>query len=74
MVLLADTTAIGAQNVIERIKNKLNNWNSAGHLEGFQISLSIGLSEWHDGDTVDEMLDGADRRMYEHKSSQSATS
>jgi len=29
--------------------------------------LSIGLAEWHDGDTLDEMLDGADRRMYEHK-------
>lgn len=67
LVLLADTTAIGAQNVIERIKNELNNWNNAKHLEDFKISLSIGSAEWHEGETLDEMLDGADRRMYEHK-------
>lgn len=73
LILLPDTTAASAHNVIERIKNELNNWNNAGHLEDFQISLSIGSAEWHDGDTLDEMLDGADRRMYEHKSTQSAT-
>jgi diguanylate cyclase (GGDEF)-like protein len=74
LVLLADTTAVGAHNVIERIKNELKNWNSAGHLEDFQISLSIGSAEWHEGDTLDEMLDGADRRMYERKNAQSTTS
>ena len=68
LILLADTTATGAQNVIDRIKDELNNWNSAGNLEHFRMSLSIGLAEWHEGDTLDEMLDGADRRMYEHKS------
>lgn len=74
LVLLPDTTIAGAQNVIERIKNELNNWNNAGHLEDFQISLSIGSAEWHDGDTLDEMLDGADRKMYEQKSAHTPTS
>jgi diguanylate cyclase (GGDEF)-like protein len=73
LILLPDTTAASAQNVIERIRNELTAWNDARHLEDFQISLSIGSAEWHDGDTLDEMLDGADRRMYEHKSTQSAT-
>ena len=73
LVLLPDTTIAGAQNVIERIKNELNNWNNAGHLEDFEVRLSIGCAEWHDGETLDEMLDRADRKMYEHKNTQSPT-
>jgi diguanylate cyclase (GGDEF)-like protein len=67
LMLLADTPATGAQIVVERIHGKLDDWNGAGHLEDFRVSVSIGIAEWDDGDTLDEMLDGADRRMYEQK-------
>ena len=67
MILLADTTASGAQKVVERIHERVNEWNDAGNLEEFRISLSIGVAEWQEGDTLDEMLDGADRKMYEQK-------
>jgi diguanylate cyclase (GGDEF)-like protein len=67
LMLLADTPATGARTVIERINGKLDDWNAAGNLEDFRVSVSIGIAEWHDGDTLDEMLDGADRRMYERK-------
>ncbi len=67
LILLADTTANGAQIVLERINERIEEWNDAKNLEDFRISLSIGIAEWHDGDTLDEMLDGADRKMYENK-------
>lgn len=67
LILLADTTVIGAEKVIRRIHLRLEEWNDVGHLEGFSVSLSIGVAEWHDGDTLDEMLDRADREMYEQK-------
>ena len=67
LILLADTTATGAQRVVTRIDGKLDDWNEARNLEDFRVSVSIGIAEWHDGDTLDEMLDGADRRMYEQK-------
>jgi diguanylate cyclase (GGDEF)-like protein len=67
LILLADTTAAGAQNVVARINGKLDDWNAEGNLEDFRVGVSIGIAEWHDGDTLDEMLDGADRRMYEQK-------
>lgn len=67
LILLADTATAGSQNVIDRIHTKLEDWNDAGHLEDIRVSVSIGGAEWHEGDTLDEMLDGADRRMYEHK-------
>jgi diguanylate cyclase len=68
LILLADTASPGAQKVCQRINDKLNDWNEAGNLEKFTISLSIGIAEWHDGDTLDLMLDSADRKMYEQKS------
>lgn len=67
LILLADTTAEGAEKVVERIHAQLEEWNNGHHLEDFRISLSIGSAEWRDGQTLDEVLDGADRKMYEHK-------
>jgi diguanylate cyclase (GGDEF)-like protein len=67
LILLSDATAEGAQKVIERIHRRLEEWNAADHLEGSRIGLSIGAAEWKDGETLDEILDGADHRMYEQK-------
>jgi diguanylate cyclase (GGDEF)-like protein len=67
LILLADTNGAGAQNVVQRINGKLAEWNDAGNLEDFRVSVSIGVAEWRDGQTLDEVLDGADRRMYEQR-------
>src|SRR5205807_9947571 len=67
LICLADTDAVGSAVVIDRIKKHIREWNSAGALENFRVDVSIGISEWHDGETLDEVLDAADRRMYEHK-------
>ena len=67
LMFLADTTAIGAQNVVQRVREKLDDWNAADNLDDFTVSLSIGIVEWHEGTTLDELLDGADRKMYEQK-------
>lgn len=69
LILLSDSTAAGAQIVIDRINRRLADWNEAGNLKDFPISVSIGVAEWKDGDSLDEMLDGADRKMYEQKNS-----
>jgi diguanylate cyclase (GGDEF)-like protein len=68
MILLADTDSEGAQCVVARIGKHLTEWNDARHVESLELSLSIGMAEWHDGQTLDEVLDAADRRMYENKS------
>jgi diguanylate cyclase (GGDEF)-like protein len=69
LIILADTGALGARQVVHRIRRGLWDWNSAGHLEKFELSLSIGISEWSDGRTLDEMLDAADKAMYAEKKS-----
>jgi hypothetical protein len=45
----------------------LQEWNSGEHLLEFELSLSMGISEWRDGQTLDEMLDAPDRAMYMEK-------
>jgi len=68
MILLADTDSQGAQCVVARIGKHLAEWNDACHVETLELSLSIGAAEWHHGQTLDEVLDAADHRMYEKKS------
>jgi diguanylate cyclase (GGDEF)-like protein len=67
MILLADTDSEGAQCVVARIAKHVAEWNEAGHVDRLELSLSIGAAEWCDGQTLDEVLDTADRRMYENK-------
>ncbi len=64
LVILADTNADGADTVIERMKNCLHQWNEGTHLVNFQLSLAIGVSEWKNGQTLQEILNDADHKMY----------
>jgi diguanylate cyclase (GGDEF)-like protein len=72
LILLADTTAVGALAVFNRITSHLAEWNAQSNLEGFTLGLSIGPAEWTDGQTLDEVLDAADRKMYQNKEAAAA--
>src|SRR5207253_3337671 len=68
LIILADTSGDDAgRRVVHRAKTYLHEWNRAGHLDDFEITLRIGISEWSDGETLDEILDAADREMYAEK-------
>ena len=67
LIILADTSRASASRVVERLKAYLGDWNKAGHLERFEVSLSIGFAEWAEGKTLDDLLDVADREMYVSK-------
>jgi diguanylate cyclase (GGDEF)-like protein len=67
LIILADTSRTGAAKVIERIRAYLLDWNRAATLEKFELNLSIGISEWSDDMTLDQLLDEADREMYAAK-------
>ena len=71
LIILADTTEIGADKVTQRIHRKFDDWNDAGHLDNFCVKVSMGAVEWHEGDGLDDMLDRADRRMYAQKPTRS---
>jgi diguanylate cyclase (GGDEF)-like protein len=67
LIVLANTSAAGAAIVVERIETSLKDWNQSSNLDDLTVSLSIGMAEWIDGKTLDEVLDLADRHMYEEK-------
>ncbi|MBZ5547920.1 MAG: GGDEF domain-containing protein [Acidobacteriia bacterium] len=71
LIALSNTNAAGAATVLNRIETSLNEWNQSSSLDDFAVSLSIGMAEWTDGKTLDEVLDLADRNMYEEKSQRS---
>lgn len=67
LVILAESGREGAQRVIDRIQGFLDDWNKHKPLRNFILQLSIGISEWHDGQNLDDVLDSADSAMYEVK-------
>jgi diguanylate cyclase (GGDEF)-like protein len=73
LIILADTAAADTVHVVERLRAGLAEWNRAGHLEGFTLTLSIGVAEWSEGKTLDEMLDSADQEMFAAKADPNKT-
>ncbi len=67
LLALANTNAAGAMTVVNRIRGFLKEWNQTSNLDDFAVTLSIGMAEWSDGQTLDEVLDLADRNMYAEK-------
>ena len=67
LIALANTNATGASTVENRIQASLNDWNQSSGLDDFKVTLSIGMAEWTDGKTLDEVLDLADQNMYKKK-------
>jgi len=67
LIALANTDTVGAATVVGRIRGFLKEWNQSSSLDGFTVGLSIGIAEWNDGKTLDEVLDLADQSMYEEK-------
>ena len=69
-MILADTSNIDARHVVDRLRTGLAEWNRAGHLDNFELCLSIGVAEWAEGKTLDVLLDSADHDMYAVKAEQ----
>lgn len=67
LMILADASREGAAQVMGRIESYLKDWNHAGHLENFEVSFSVGMCEWANGKSLDEVLDAADQDMYARK-------
>ena len=74
LTIVSDASALEARKVVERMHNSVSEWNKGAHLEDCNISLSIGVAEWTDGKTLDEVLDVADQNMYARKAEQASPS
>lgn len=64
LLILADASLEGGRIVAARIVKSTEDWNRAGQLEGFNLSLSIGLAEWTQDKNLDQVMNEADKEMY----------
>jgi diguanylate cyclase (GGDEF)-like protein len=74
LTIVSDASAAEAKKVVERMQASVSDWNKGAHLEDCNISLSIGVAEWTDGKTIDEVLDVADQDMYAKKAESASPS
>jgi diguanylate cyclase (GGDEF)-like protein len=70
LIILADAPIEGGQVVALRIAKFVDEWNRAGHLPGFELSLSVGLAEWSEEKSLDQVMNEADQKMYSTKEAQ----
>ena len=74
LTIVSDASAEEAKKVVERMQASVNEWNKGAHLDDCNISLSIGVAEWTDGRTINEVIDVADQDMYAKKASSASQS
>jgi len=74
LVILADAPLEGAKVAVNRVAKSVEDWNRAGQLKDFELSLSIGLAEWAPGKTLDDVLSEADAKMYAVKDTRKQSS
>lgn len=70
LIILGDTGVEGSRVVATRIAKSVEDSNSEGNLSGFDLTLSIGLAEWSEEKTLDQILNEADQNMYSTKEAQ----
>lgn len=67
VLVLPDTNADQAECAVGRLLSKVEAWNRSGEMPSVKLGFSHGVSEYHSGASPEEMVNEADRRMYELK-------
>ncbi|MFW3615092.1 GGDEF domain-containing protein [Billgrantia antri] len=62
-ILLQDTSASGASTFAERLRQQV----AETRLHGLAVTISLGIAEYHRGESPDEMLARADGALYRAK-------
>ena len=68
LIVLGNTSKMNAGIVVKRVHDYLSRWNKRNNLDKLELTVSVGVAEWEDGKTLDEVLDAADQDMYAVKS------
>lgn len=66
VIALAGTPLAEAEACAERIRQHLRSWPQPA-LDGEPVTLSIGVAQYHPGETLEQLLDRADRALYRAK-------
>jgi diguanylate cyclase (GGDEF)-like protein len=67
LVVLSETDTAGSQIVMNRIRQKVGDWDRANRLGDFSIGVSLGLHQHVAGQSAEQAVSEADARMYAEK-------
>lgn len=67
MFILRDTGAEEGQEIAERMRIHINSDTIRGRHENISLTLSLGIAEAHNGDSVNSLIDRADAALYAAK-------
>ena len=67
LIMLNDTDEPQAALALDRLQKAVDKWNAAGRVQDYEMALSWGVSVYTKGSTFNDVLDAADRRMFENK-------
>ncbi len=68
LLVLVDADAAAAQRVAERLAERARNLQVPGSPPDCRLTVSIGIAEFHPGETVETVIQRADRALYAAKS------
>lgn len=69
LIVLSETDAPGSQVVLNRIREKVGEWDRTSRVGNVSIGVSMGLHQHLAGQTVEQSVAEADTRMYADKRS-----
>ena len=67
LVLMPDTHGERAPLVVDRLEEEVARWNQENSACGYEMSLSCGFASYSTGDDLREVLQIADKQMYQNK-------
>ncbi len=67
VIVMPDTTEQQAGCALQRLLGNVVRWNQNPEVPQVHLSLSVGIAEYRAGVTLGELIDEADRKMYETK-------
>jgi diguanylate cyclase (GGDEF)-like protein len=67
LIVLSETDTAGSGIVMNRIRQKVADWDRANRLGDFSIGISMGLHQHVAGQSVEQAVSQADARMYAEK-------
>jgi diguanylate cyclase len=65
--ILPEATDHQAHCAMGRVMNAVGKWNAKKEVPGYEMSLSWGVAEYEEGVSSPDLVDRADRKMYEAK-------
>ena len=69
LILVTDSNEEGAKIALERLRQRVDAWNSANLVPGYSLSLSCGVAGYSKGMRIEDLIELADERMFVEKHS-----